>query len=326
MESDHRQPPGSSLDGKDSWFRRGDALLTVGCPSDHPDLWSPVKRACALAGPTGTGAVPCGLAPTARVEATDPMRRWKSFAKADCRATENDFRDPSLDRSRCFDVGPSESASISRLGARRWRRRGLAAARARTGIFDGWEGDGGLWFTTIATRTDSMRLRCAATAFRVSGYAVRFLPAKISPASAGRWSAIATRSGPKKCQPLPQRPNYPGFQGPVAHCRSTAVVVTHRADGTGIRRQINGGCGQNPTRGELRRCNPDDLAALCATSLGSRSASFLPGRELQSVRSARAPAINRRASAYERGVGEDLAPAAEHRHRRAKPLPPRSSP
>ena len=48
---------------QDSWFRKDTRISWL--PFDHPDL---VSAAYALAGPTGTGAVPGGFAPTAGVE------------------------------------------------------------------------------------------------------------------------------------------------------------------------------------------------------------------------------------------------------------------
>jgi tRNA dimethylallyltransferase len=48
---------------QDSWFRKDPRISWL--PFDHPDL---VSAAYALAGPTGTGAVPGGFTPTAGVE------------------------------------------------------------------------------------------------------------------------------------------------------------------------------------------------------------------------------------------------------------------
>jgi tRNA dimethylallyltransferase len=48
---------------QDSWFRKDTRISWL--PFDHPDL---VSAAYALAGPTGTGAVPGGFTPTAGVE------------------------------------------------------------------------------------------------------------------------------------------------------------------------------------------------------------------------------------------------------------------
>ena len=196
---------------QDSWFRK-DARISW-LPYDHPDL---VSAAYALAGPTGTGAVPGGSRTDSRDGRLTPMRRW-SFAKG--HGTENDFV-ILLDRESMLDVGPSEVRFICD------RRAGIGADGLLRAVLakhvDGWDGDGGLWFMDYRNADGSIAEMCG-NGLRVF---VRFLLDQ--DLVSGPVVEIATRSGLKVATALPDG-SIRVSMGSVAIGTRSVVVTT--ADG-----------------------------------------------------------------------------------------------